>query len=46
MDDDVADAVGADIIVPESSVKPKMKMPSNVAKLIGLGKADSKARSS
>jgi hypothetical protein len=39
MDDDVADAIGSDIVVPESSVKPKMKMPSNVAKLIGLGES-------
>ena len=35
--DDVADALGVDIIVPESSVKPSMKMPSALASFVGLG---------
>jgi hypothetical protein len=37
MADDVADALGVDIIVPESSIKPSMKMPSNLANFVGLG---------
>jgi hypothetical protein len=37
MGDDVADALGVDIIVPESSVKPSMKMPSTLASLVGFG---------
>jgi hypothetical protein len=37
MTDEVADAVGVDIIVPESSVKPGLKMPSTLASLVGLG---------
>jgi len=37
MADDVADALRADIIVPESSIKPSMKMPSALASFIGLG---------
>jgi hypothetical protein len=37
MADDVADALGVDIIVPESSSKPSMKMPSALASFVGLG---------
>jgi hypothetical protein len=37
MADDVADALGIDIIVPESSIKPSMKMPSALASFVGLG---------
>ena len=37
MPDDVADALGVDIIVPESTVKPSMKMPSTLANFVGLG---------
>ena len=37
MADDVADALGVDIIVPESSIKPSMKMPSALASFVGLG---------
>jgi hypothetical protein len=37
MADDVADALGADIIVPGSSIKPNMKMPSALASFVGLG---------
>jgi hypothetical protein len=36
MSDDVADALGVDIIIPESSVKPAMKKLSAIASLIGL----------
>jgi len=37
MPDEVADALMVDIIVPESSVKPSIKMPNAVASMIGLG---------
>ena len=37
MADEVADALGVDIIVPESSIKPSMKMPSALASFVGLG---------
>jgi hypothetical protein len=37
MADDVADALDVDIIVPESSIKPSMKMPSALASFVGLG---------
>ena len=35
MTDDVADALGVDIIIPDSSVKPAMKKPSVIAGLLG-----------
>ena len=37
MTDDVADALGVDIIVPESSIKPSMNMLSALASFVGLG---------
>src|SRR5215469_7682870 len=37
MPDEVADALNVDIIVPESSIKPSIKMPNAVASMIGLG---------
>ena len=39
MADDVADALGVDIIVPESSIKPSMKMPSALASFVRPGLA-------
>jgi hypothetical protein len=37
MDDDVADTLNVDIILPESSVKPSIKMPSTLASILGFG---------
>ncbi len=37
MSDEVADALQVDVIVPESSIKPSIKMPNAVASMIGLG---------
>ena len=37
MTDEVADALNVDIIVPDSSIKPSIKMPNAVASMIGLG---------
>jgi hypothetical protein len=37
MTDEVADVLGVDIIVPDSAVKPSMKMPSPLASLVGMG---------
>ena len=37
MTDEVADALNVDIIVPESSIKPSIRMPNAVASMIGLG---------
>ena len=37
MDDDVADTLNVDIILPESSVKPSIKMPSTLASVLGFG---------
>jgi hypothetical protein len=36
MEDDVADALGVDIIVPESSIKPAMKLPPWLMTTMGL----------
>ena len=43
MTDEVADALQVDVIVPESSVKPSIKMPNSVASMIGLGTRDYKS---
>ena len=37
MDDAVADAIGTDIILPESAVKPSIKMPGALANALGFG---------
>jgi hypothetical protein len=37
MDDDVADTLNVDIILPESSVKPSIKMPSTLTSILGFG---------
>jgi hypothetical protein len=37
MDDEVADALRVDIILPESSIKPSIKMPSALADVFGFG---------
>ena len=46
MDDAVADAIEADIVLPESSVKPSIKMPGTLANILGLAQDACKGRSS
>ena len=37
MDDAVADAIETDIVLPESAVKPSIKMPGTLANILGFG---------
>ena len=38
MEDDVADALGADFVIPESAVKPGLKIPAVTYSIFGLGR--------
>ena len=42
MTDEVADALDVDIVVPDSAIKPSIKMPNVFASMIGLGSRISK----
>lgn len=37
MSDDVAQALGVDIVIPDSSIKPSIKMPNALASVFGCG---------